>query len=170
MKKVILSLCVVAAISACGGSDHGIEAVNGEVQSAVSSDEPIDEKMLAEIKAMEKEEEQRSKELEQNMTSLKYDKLIHDFGKVKQGSENTTQFKVTNTGTKPLIIDDVSASCGCTLPKKPEKPIAPGQSDVIEVTFKPKPGQANEIIKTVTVTANTDPRVSKLEIKAFVVE
>lgn len=170
MKKVVLSLGVVAVLSACGGSDYSVEAKNGEVKSSISSDEPIDEKLLAEIKAMEEEEEKRLKELEQTMTSLTYDKLTHDFGKVKQGSENTTQFKVTNTGTKPLIIDDVSASCGCTLPKKPEKPIPPGGSDVIEVTFKPKPGQANEITKTVTVTANTDPKVSKLEIKAFVVE
>ena len=83
-------------------------------------------------------------------------------------SDNTTVFTVTNTGDKPLILEDVSASCGCTMPRKPEKPILPGESDVIEVTFHPKPGQVNEIKKSITVTANTMKKVHMLEIRAFV--
>ena len=74
----------------------------------------------------------------------------------------------TYRGNKPLIISNVSASCGCTMPKKPEKPIAPGKSDVIEVVFKSKPSMKNEIKKTITVTANTIKKIHKLEIRAFV--
>ena len=54
------------------------------------------------------------------------------------------------------------------MPQKPEGPIAPGKSDVIKVTFKSKPGQENEIKKTVTVTANTEEKIHLLEIRAFV--
>jgi hypothetical protein len=93
---------------------------------------------------------------------------LHDFGNVGSDSENTTEFIITNTGNMPLIIQDVTASCGCTTPQKPEKPIAPGMTDVIKVTFKPKEGQINEVRKTVTVTANTPQKVHKIEIRAFV--
>ena len=54
------------------------------------------------------------------------------------------------------------------MPKKPEGPILPGETDVIEVKFHPKPGQKNEIIKTVTVTANTVEKIHTEEILAFV--
>ncbi len=169
MKKVVVSVFALGLLAACGNSD-AIEAKSGEISSSVSSEVPIDEELLKEIEEAEKAEAERIEFEKRNQTTLKYDRLLHDFGTVAQGSENTTTFVVTNTGDKPLIISDVSASCGCTLPKKPEQPIAPGETDVIEVTFKPKPGQVNEIRKTVTVTANTDPKVSKVEIKAFVEE
>ena len=101
-------------------------------------------------------------------TSLKFDKLTHDFGKVKEETDNKTVFRVTNTGKFPLIIDDVKASCGCTTPSKPTKPIAPGKSDKIEVVFHPNEGQLNKQSKTVWVTANTEPKETVLKITAFV--
>ena len=101
-------------------------------------------------------------------TSLKFDKLTHDFGKVKEETDNKTVFRVTNTGNYPLIIDDVKASCGCTTPSKPTKPIAPGKSDKIEVVFHPNEGQLNKQSKTVRVTANTEPKETVLKISAFV--
>ena len=82
--------------------------------------------------------------------------------------DNVTNFIVTNTGKNPLIIEKVEASCGCTTPEKPEKPILPGKSDKINVVFHPKPGQTGEQNKTVTVTSNTSPRSTLLKIKAFV--
>ena len=101
-------------------------------------------------------------------TSLKFDKLTHDFGKVKEETDNKTVFRVTNTGKFPLIIDDVKASCGCTTPSKPTKPIAPGKSDKIEVVFHPNKGQLKKQSKTVRVTANTEPKETVLNISAFV--
>jgi hypothetical protein len=101
-------------------------------------------------------------------TTLKFNKLSHDFGKVKEDSDNKTVFRVTNTGKFPLIIDDVKASCGCTTPSKPTKPIAPGKTDKIEVVFHPKEGQLNKQSKTVRVMANTGPKETVLKISAFV--
>jgi hypothetical protein len=77
---------------------------------------------------------------------------------------------VTNTGKNPLIIDKVDVSGGCTTAEKPEKPILPGKSDKISVVFHPKPGQLNEQKKTITVTANTEPKIVVLDIQAFVNE
>jgi hypothetical protein len=67
-----------------------------------------------------------------------------------------------------LIIDNVKASCGCTTPQKPEKPIPPGKSDVIKVNFHPSAEQLNEIRKTITVAANTEPRLTTISVRAFV--
>ncbi len=102
-------------------------------------------------------------------TTLSFDKMEHDFGNVRIGQDYTYKFKVTNTGKKPLVIEDAKASCGCTVPDKPEGPIAPGKSEEIVVTFSPKPGQG-VTSKTVTVTANTDPKITTLTIKANVIE
>jgi hypothetical protein len=102
-------------------------------------------------------------------TTLAFDKMEHDFGNVRVGQDYTYKFKVTNTGKSPLVIEDAKASCGCTVPDKPVDPIAPGKSDEIVVTFSPKPGQG-VTSKTITVTANTNPKITSLVIKANVIE
>ena len=102
------------------------------------------------------------------LTSLKFDKMKHDFGKVKEDTDNKTFFTVTNTGQNPLVIESVKASCGCTTPSKPEKPISPGKSDKIEVVFHPKVGQLKQQNKTIRVVANTVPSETVLNVGAFV--
>ena len=102
------------------------------------------------------------------LTSMKFDKMNHDFGTVKADTDNKTYFTVTNTGKNPLIIESVKASCGCTTPSKPEKPIMPGKSDKIEVVFHPKENQLKEQKKTVRVVANTSPGELVLNVRAFV--
>ena len=59
----------------------------------------------------------------------------HDFGKIKQGIPVTYSFEFKNTGDKPLVVENASASCGCTVPEKPEKPIEPGSTGVIKVQY-----------------------------------
>ncbi|MDG1331284.1 MAG: DUF1573 domain-containing protein [Crocinitomicaceae bacterium] len=169
MKKIVVSLFALAAlIVSCNESENTIKSVDGEVTSTVIADSDNEAKLNEELSDFEKEEAAREKEKQSNLTSLEFDKVLHDFGDVQPEVENTTSFIVKNTGNKPLIISDVSATCGCTTPKKPEAPIPPGQSDEIMVTFKSKPGQKNEITKTVTVTANTADKVHKVDIRAFV--
>ncbi len=102
------------------------------------------------------------------LTSMKFDKMNHDFGNVTADTDNKTYFTVTNTGSNPLIIESVKASCGCTTPTKPEKPIMPGKSDKIEVVFHPKENQLKEQKKTIRVVANTTPGELVLNVRAFV--
>jgi hypothetical protein len=113
-------------------------------------------------------EEDLKKEKISNVTSMSFDKTVHDYGKIIVDTDNKAFFTVTNTGKKPLIIENVSASCGCTTPKKPEKPIPPGKSDRIEVGFHPRDGQLDAQEKSITVSANTDSKMEVLKIKAFV--
>ena len=168
MLRISTFVTVLLIVVGCGESTDEVHEQSGEVYSSVSASSPSEQERLALIERTQKEDETRLAEESAASTTLKFDKLKHDFGNVKPDTDNTTEFIVYNTGDKPLIITDVAASCGCTTPKKPEGPIAPGESDVIKVTFHPNPGQVDEIKKSITVTANTEEKVHLLEIRAFV--
>jgi len=72
------------------------------------------------------------------LTSIKFADDLHDFGKIKQNStENKYTFIFTNTGDKPLIIENAKGSCGCTVPQWPKEPIPPGETGEILVDYKP---------------------------------
>ena len=100
------------------------------------------------------------------LTAIKFTEMRHDFGKMKVGEKATHVFEFTNTGKEPLIITDAKGSCGCTVPKYPKAPIAPGKTEKITVEFSPKAG--GKAAKDVTVTANTEPATTKLFITADV--
>jgi hypothetical protein len=100
-------------------------------------------------------------------TVVAFAKSEHDFGNIKQDSENKYVFKFTNTGNEPLIIESATGSCGCTVPNYPKQPIAPGATGDIEVEYKPGK-QENAQTKTVTIVANTEPKETVLRLKAFV--
>ena len=100
-------------------------------------------------------------------TSIGFATSSHDFGKIMQDSDNHYAFKFTNTGKEPLLISDAKGSCGCTVPEYPKEPIAPGKVGEIKVVYKPG-GQQGSQSKTVTVTANTNPPQTLLNISADV--
>ncbi len=85
----------------------------------------------------------------------------YNFGKVTDGEIVTYNYRFKNTGTKPLVVTNASASCGCTVPEKPEQPIQPGDTGYIKVKFdsKNRVGQAH---KTVTVSSNAEPAFPEL--------
>ena len=97
---------------------------------------------------------------------MEFDKSEHDFGTIEANAPQETIFTFTNTGNAPLIITDAKSTCGCTVPKKPEAPIAPGEKGELLVHFNGS-GQ-NQVTKTITVTANTQKGQELLRIKAFV--
>ena len=97
---------------------------------------------------------------------MTFDKTEHDFGTIEQNAPQETVFSFTNTGNAPLIITDAKSTCGCTVPEKPEGPVAPGEKGELLVKFNGS-GQ-NLVQKTITVTANTEKGQELLRIKAFV--
>src|SRR5688572_19226195 len=70
-------------------------------------------------------------------TTATFSKYEHDFGTIKQDTENKYVFTFTNTGSEPLIIESATGSCGCTVPNYPKAPIPPGGKGDIEVVYKP---------------------------------
>lgn len=80
---------------------------------------------------------------------LKFKELTHDFGKIKQGVPVTYDFLFTNIGTKPVVIESATATCGCTTPVKPEAPIAKGKQDKITAGFNA--GTLGAFTKSITI-------------------
>ena len=102
-------------------------------------------------------------------TSIFFEKEIKDFGNVEVNSKNKYSFEFVNNGSEPLKISNARGSCGCTVPKWPKEPIMPGKKGKIDVVFTPNKSQAGKPQqKTVTITANTKPANTVLNIKAFV--
>jgi hypothetical protein len=66
---------------------------------------------------------------------VKFQEKIHDFGKIKQSVPVTYDFAFKNISDKPVVIESVSTSCGCTTPTWPQTPVAKGKSDKITAGF-----------------------------------
>ena len=96
---------------------------------------------------------------------IKFEKDTHNFGKLIEGEIVTYSFKFTNLGKGPLVIGHASASCGCTVPRYSEKPVAPGESGFLDVTFNSE-NKNGPVEKTVTVEANTIPERTTITILA----
>ncbi|HLT34113.1 MAG TPA: DUF1573 domain-containing protein [Aquaticitalea sp.] len=91
-----------------------------------------------------------------------------DYGTIEKGSDGVRVFEFTNTGNAPLIISDVKSTCGCTVPKKPEGPIMPGEKG--EISVKYDTNRVNPIRKTITVTSNAETPTVALKIKGEVID
>ena len=88
------------------------------------------------------------------------------YGKINLASNGERTFVFTNTGNKPLIISKITSTCGCTIPKQPEKPIFPGKKGEIKVSYDTKrPGGFS---KSITIFSNAKNARKVIRIKGFV--
>ncbi|HEX7458146.1 MAG TPA: DUF1573 domain-containing protein [Ginsengibacter sp.] len=92
----------------------------------------------------------------------------YNFGNVTDGDKVEYSYRFRNTGKNPLIVSSAVASCGCTVPEKPEEPIKPGETGFLKVVFNSK-GRVGEVHKTITVTSNAYPKFPELELTGHVV-
>ena len=101
---------------------------------------------------------------------LTFEKLIHDFGKIKQGDIVSTEFLFTNKGKSELNIRKTKATCGCTVSKPEKSTLLPGESSKLTVTFN-SAGRRGTQQKSVTIFSN-DPSApsQRITIKAFIEE
>lgn len=93
----------------------------------------------------------------------------YNFGSVADGEKVEYSYRFKNTGNKPLVIVQATASCGCTVPQKPEKPILPGEVGFIKIVFDSK-GRVGEAHKTISVTSNANPEFTPLILTGTVQE
>lgn len=147
MKKIILSIACMALLASCnnqGAEQPAVttetEAVSNTVESA-SADAP----------------------------AFKFVKESFDFGEITDGEKVSYDFKFTNIGKSPLIITSATATCGCTVPEYPKEPVAPGEEGILRVVFDSsgKLGMQNKVI---TITANTVPETTQINILGNVVK
>ena len=89
-----------------------------------------------------------------------------NYGKIISGADGVRVFEFTNIGKSPLIISRVQASCGCTVPKKPNHPIMPGEEGKIEVAYDTK--RLGGFSKAITIFSNAKTERKMIKIKGYV--
>ena len=96
--------------------------------------------------------------------AIEFNKKVHNFGKVSvnDGALHCF-FEFSNTSDKPVVINNIISSCGCTEPVWPKKPIMPGESGKVEVTYLNDQGPY-PFDKTLTVytSASTKPIILRI--------
>jgi Protein of unknown function (DUF1573) len=113
-----------------------------------------------------KEKAVAAKEMEAAMkdsTTVQAIDTAYNFGKIAEGDKVEYKFRFKNTGNKPLVIANATASCGCTVPEKPEKPVLPGETSFIKVIFNSK-GKSGHQEKTIYVNSNVKPSFPELKL------
>lgn len=102
-----------------------------------------------------------------NAPKAKWDKTVSDFGEIEQGIPKEAEFKLTNEGKEPLLIQTAKAGCGCTNLKYSQEPVLPGKSTIIAATYNA--AAMGPFTKSITVTTNADPNPVMLMIKGTVI-
>lgn len=140
MKKIILSLAILASISF--------------IATAQEVKKPADAAAAAPVAP------------NPNAAEIKFETDVHDYGSIKKGADGSCEFKFKNVGKEPLIISNAQGSCGCTVPTWPKEPIKPGESSVIKVHYDTN--RVGTISKSVTITSNAKTSTMVLRIKGTV--
>ncbi|MEM5566016.1 DUF1573 domain-containing protein [Psychroserpens sp. AS72] len=101
------------------------------------------------------------------VATIKFKTEVVDYGTITQNSDGTRVFTFTNTGDAPLLITNVKASCGCTVPTYSKAPILPGESGELNIKYDTK--RLGNFTKTVTVTSNAEGGNKILKIKGNII-
>ncbi len=151
MKKnhLFFVFAITILISSCGenNSKKNVEQVDPEIVN---------------IDATASGEEVKSK-----AAKFSFEEKNFDFGTINSGEEIVHVFKFKNAGDGDLIISQVKGSCGCTQPEYTQNPVHPGDEGEIKVTFRSK-GIAGQVVKDITILANTVPTTKILTISGEV--
>ena len=100
--------------------------------------------------------------------TIVFDKTSHNFGEIDQkGGPQTFSFEFTNKGAEPVIIQNVTASCGCTSPDWSKAPVPPGGRGYVKATYTPS--GVMPFNKSLTVYSNGAPASINLYISGKVV-
>lgn len=142
MKRSLILLAAAVSFAACNTTDKKTGANNGNPSDTAGKLTP---EQIAKASADSA-----------NYTTIQWlDSTTLNLGKLKKNQEVEVSYRFKNAGDKVLVVESVSAGCGCTIPEKPEKPIGPGEEGVIKAKFN---GSGNGTIsKFITVIANTKP-------------
>ena len=100
---------------------------------------------------------------------IEFEKKVHDFARFKEEDGKVLyEFKFTNKGDSPLVINRVTASCGCTTPNWSKEPIMPGKTGKIVAEYNPL-GRPGVFSKSITVYSNAADAQVNLLIKGDVI-
>lgn len=161
---LVIAVLIVASCSSDKSLERRITALERRVAELESGNTAANEASDANVTLASNPQKLNNEGPE---PEFKFENTEFDFGTVNEGEIVNHIFTFTNTGKSPLIIDKATASCGCTVPDWPKQPIGAGETGEIKVRFDTK-NKPNQQIKTISITANTEPTLTRLRIKGFV--
>ena len=103
---------------------------------------------------------------QESVSKIKFTETIFDYGDIPFNSDGKCEFEFQNVSDKPLVINTVKTSCGCTNPAWPKKPIGPGKKGVISIEYNTK--ITGTFQKSITVYSNAENSPAMLFIKGNV--
>ena len=108
------------------------------------------------------QEEINTNQDSKDLPEIYFEKTTHDFGKIEYQGDGTCEFTFKNTGTEPLLLTNVRASCGCTTPTWPKEPLKKGEKGTITVKYNTR--IIGNFTKTIRVYSNakTTPIMLKI--------
>lgn len=165
--KIIIFLLFAGLLSSCNNAD--LESRVAALERKVADMEENKGPAINPISTVQSQTPSTSEEAAPQgpFPKFEFEEESFDFGDIVEGDVVKHVFKFKNVGEAPLIIQNATAPCGCTVPSWPKEPIPVGESGEIEVQFNSK-NKAGVQNKPVTITANTTPTTSKVIIKANV--
>ncbi|GAA3958989.1 DUF1573 domain-containing protein [Hymenobacter antarcticus] len=163
MKYQIL-LAAALLLSACN-RDKTTEAGTEGLNAAASADADATASPVVDNPNVVSENETPNP----NAPVMKFTEAEFDFGDIQPNSKVRHTFTFVNAGKSPLLIEDATASCGCTTPSWTKEPVAPGAQGKMEVQFDSR-GKQGIISKQVAVRANTQPSITTILIKGNVLD
>ncbi len=160
--KVLVMSALLGTLVLQAGCEAGPE------KTEKLSIEPAEAEQVAEPTKKQAVPEQQMEE-EKGNPSIKFDKMVYDFGDIEPDSYSTATFNFTNVGDGTLNISRTKGTCKCTVPKLKKNDYALGESGQLTVKFHaPKnPGATSQHI-FVFSNDKKDPKV-ELTIKAKIV-
>lgn len=158
MKKILFVLAAGITMISCNDTDKKADTNATTGSNATISKDSLDKLNAISNAANNPGPSSSNTPTDSLQTTIEWlDGTDRDFGTMKQGDNLEVSFRFKNTGKKPLIISNVTAGCGCTIPEIPKKPYAPGETGVIKASFDSNKGQVGMNSKQVNVFANTNP-------------
>jgi hypothetical protein len=104
----------------------------------------------------------------QKAPQISTDELVFNFGNIAEADGLASHvFVIKNTGNAPLVINRITASCGCTQPEWTKEPIPGGGTGEVKITYNPK-GRPGPFYKTVSIFSNAKKGSYNLAIKGDV--
>ena len=163
--RLMMVVAMVAAMASC--RDRAAEKRIAELESRLAQIENKSATPTTATPAATTTPAAPEEKPEGPLPVAEFEKLEHDFGTVNEGQKVTYDYKFKNTGQAPMIIQTAQPSCGCTVPTWSKEPVPVGGTGFIRAEFDTN-GKSGIQNKTITVTANTWPKVTTLRFKAMV--
>ena len=108
----------------------------------------------------------KDKSTDTSVTEMTIDPTEYDFGTFSMSERQECIFRITNSGSSLLMVQDVVTSCGCTKVEYDKRPVPPGQTMDLKVKYEAE--ESGRFTKVVTVYSNAETSPVRLRIKGDV--